>query len=91
MAAPVLTSTDSASSSTLLGIGNGGDFSRFVSIVNTDANALCVRIGAEATANAYNVRIVQNGYWESPVEIEGDIYGIWEADGSGVALVTEYS
>lgn len=35
MAAPVLTSTDSASSSTLLGIGNGGDFSRFVSIANT--------------------------------------------------------
>lgn len=37
MAAPVLTSTDSASSSTLLGIGNGGDFSRFVSIASTDA------------------------------------------------------
>lgn len=53
MAAPVLTSTDSASSSTLLGIGNGGDFSRFVSIANTDANALCVRIGA-----AFNYKLV---------------------------------
>ncbi len=53
MAAPVLTSTNSASSSTLLGIGNGGDFSRIVSITNTDANALCVRIGA-----AFNYKLV---------------------------------
>lgn len=92
MPVPVLTSTNSAAASTEIsapGLASSA-FKRRVAIVNTDVNALCVRIGAAATTSAYNVRIVQNGYWESPTEIEGVIYGIWEADGSGAALVTEY-
>lgn len=90
MPVPSLTSTNSAASSTQISAANASTYSRRVSIVNTDANALCVRIGSAATTSAYNVRLVQNAYWESPTEIEGVIYGIWETDGSGVALVTEY-
>lgn len=90
MPVPSLTSTSSAASSTQISAANAATYSRRVSIVNTDTNALCVRIGSAATTSAYNVRLVQNAYWESPTEIEGVIYGIWEADGSGAALVTEY-
>lgn len=90
MPVPSLTSTNSAATSGQISGANASGYVRRVAIVNTDANALCVRIGAAATTSAYNVRIVQNGYWESPAEIEGVIYGIWEGDGSGAALVTEY-
>lgn len=90
MPVPSLTSTNSAAASTQISGANAAGYVRRVSIVNTDANALCVRIGSAATTSAYNVRLVQNAYWESPTEIEGVIYGIWEADGSGAALVTEY-
>lgn len=90
MPIPSLTSTNSAATSTQISAANASTYIRRVTIVNTDAGALCVRIGSAATTSAYNVRIEQNGYWESPTEIEGTIYGIWEADGTGAALVTEY-
>lgn len=90
MPIPSLTSTNSAATSALISSSSISGYERRVAITNTDANALCIRIGAAATTSAYNVRLVQNAYWESPTEIEGSIYGIWEADGSGAALVTEY-
>lgn len=62
-----------------------------VSIQNDDANALLIKYGATASATSYKVRIPGGGYWERP---DGDRYtgiidGIWEADGSGSARVTE--
>jgi hypothetical protein len=90
MPIPSLTTTNSAATSTLISAVAGSGYSRRVTVVNTDAAALCIRIGATATTSAYNARIIQNALWESPGEIQGSIFGIWEADGTGAALVTEY-
>jgi hypothetical protein len=63
------------------------------SIFNTDANALCIRMdgGTATTTTGFNVRLVQNAYFEIPVGYTGAITGIWEADGAGAANISEYT
>lgn len=86
----VFTSVPSAAASTVLLTANrqrkGG------SIFNTDANALCVRMdgGTATTTTGFNVRLVQNAYFEIPVGYTGQITGIWEVDGVGAANIAEY-
>ena len=59
-------------------------------LVNTDANILRIKYGATATASSFTVPIPSGGYWEMPQPIYlGIIDGIWDADGSGSAFVTE--
>lgn len=61
-------------------------------IQNTDANALYIKFGATAVATDFSVKIPGNdGYWEmlGPVVYTGIVDGIWAADGSGEAFITE--
>lgn len=61
-------------------------------ITNTDANALLVNLaGGTASASSYSVRLAQNATYEVPYGYTGLITGIWEADGAGAALVTEFT
>jgi hypothetical protein len=63
-----------------------------VIIINDDANALLIKYGATASATSYTVSIPgSGGYWEMPVPLyTGAIDGIWTADGSGSARITEW-
>lgn len=65
--------------------------SRGRTIYNSDANALYVLL-ARGTASSTNFSLVlQTGdLYEVPPEYEGEIVGVWAADGSGAALVTEF-
>lgn len=61
-------------------------------ITNTDANALYLDMsGGTASSTAYSVKVAADGYFEIPFGYTGLITGIWAADGSGVALVTEFT
>ena len=63
-----------------------------VRIVNTDANVLHINYGAAAVIATANVGSIAatSGLWIMPDPIyTGAIYGIWAADDSGLAIVTE--
>jgi hypothetical protein len=61
-------------------------------ITNTDANALYLDLsGGTASSTNFSVQIASNAYYEVPFGYTGKITGIWAADGSGSALVTEFS
>jgi hypothetical protein len=86
----IITSRSSSASSVKLVDANG--YRRGLIIVNTDANALYLRYGDTATAAAdgFTVIVPTNGTWEMPLPVyTGRIDGIWAADGSGVAEITE--
>lgn len=60
-------------------------------ITNTDANALYLDMtGGTASATAFTVSVAANGTYEVPYGFTGAITGIWAADGTGAALVTEF-
>lgn len=83
-----VTSVNSANTNTTLLAANTAR--RKVLITNTDANALRVKLGATASATSFSVAIPANGYWEMPdPPYTGIIDGIWDADGSGAAIITE--
>ncbi len=84
------TVASAAASTTLLAANlrrKGGSF------FNTDANALCIRMdgGVATTTTGFNVRLVQNAYFEIPFGYTGAITGIWEVDGAGAANIAEYT
>ncbi len=58
-------------------------------VVNTDANALLLKYGAAASSNSFTYRIPAGGTWEMPDRYTGQIDGIWEAAGTGKAMITE--
>lgn len=64
-------------------------------ITNTDANVLYLDLsGGTATSTSFSVAIASNGFYEVPSNFAvytGLITGIWAADGTGSALVTEFS
>jgi len=63
-----------------------------LSISNTDANVLYLLIGGgTASATNFSVQVAANGYFEMPYGFTGAVTGIWAVDGSGAALVTEYT
>lgn len=63
------------------------------SVSNDDANILYLDLsGGTASATNYTVQVPGNGgYYEVPFGYTGLITGIWAADGTGSARVTEYS
>lgn len=64
------------------------------SILNTDGNALWVLLASSGTPSATNANYIvaaTTGYWEVPFGYTGAIRGAWAADGTGAALVTEYT
>lgn len=61
-------------------------------IVNTDANILYLDMtGGTAATTRYAYALAQGAILEVPFGYAGNITGIWAADGSGAALVTEFS
>lgn len=83
-----LSKVDSAATSATLLAANGAR--RGVILYNSDANALLLKYGATASATSYTYRILGGQTWEMPGPIyTGIIDGIWEADGSGSAFLTE--
>jgi hypothetical protein len=83
-----VTQVNSANTSATLLAANGSR--RGVVLYNSDANALLLKYGATAAAGSYSYRIGSGQTWEMPNPIyTGIIDGIWEADGSGHAAITE--
>lgn len=61
-------------------------------IVNTDANILYLDLsGGTAATTRYAAALSTGEEYEVPFGVTGLITGIWAADGSGAALVTEFS
>lgn len=88
-AGATVTSVNSAASSTAIIAANR--LRSGVTVTNTDANTLYLLVGGgTASATNFSVALAQNAHWEAPYGFTGAITGIWAADGSGVALVTEY-
>lgn len=85
-----VTSVSSAATSTSILAANTARYGG--SITNTDANALYLLLGGgTASATNYSVKLFTDDYFEIPFGFTGAITGIWAADGSGAALVTEYT
>lgn len=63
------------------------------SIQNSDANNLFLRCSAAGAASTtvFTIRLAQWDYFEVPAGYTGIIVGIWDVDGAGSAIVTEYT
>jgi hypothetical protein len=60
-------------------------------IENTDANVLYVILdSAAATTSLFTVSLAEGDYYELPPGYDGEVRGIWAADGAGAAKVTEW-
>lgn len=85
---PAPTKVDSAISSTTL-VAAGSRFK--VIIENTDANRLYILLDSgTASATNFTFSLAQNENCEIE-DYRGVIKGIWASDGSGSAMVTEFS
>jgi hypothetical protein len=60
-------------------------------VENSDANRLHVLLGSGTadTSTSYSFSLAQNET-SALLTYNGDVFGIWAADGSGYALVTEW-
>lgn len=77
---------DTASSTTLL----ASNASRLgATIYNDSASDLYVKLGATASTTSFAVKLVQDAYFEVPFGYTGIIDGIWSADSTGAARITE--
>jgi hypothetical protein len=85
------TTTSVASATTNTTIVAANSTRQSLSIFNDDANALLIKYGTTASSTSYKVKIQGSGYWERPDSdrYTGIVDGLWEADGSGSARVTE--
>jgi hypothetical protein len=77
---------DTASSVTLLA-SNANRLG--AAIFNDSASILYVKLGATASLTSFTVRLPTMGYYEVPFGYSGVIDGIWSADSSGAARMTE--
>jgi hypothetical protein len=95
--AATATVTSVASTATSTSIIAANTSRQGLSISNTDANILYLLLGG-GTASATNFTVAIGGatataigYYEVPYGFTGAITGIWAVDGTGAALVTEYT
>ena len=59
-------------------------------VYNDDANGLYLLLGTgTVSATVYTVLVPSGGYYEAPYGFTGILTGLWAADGSGSARVTE--
>lgn len=85
-----VTSVASAATSTTILAANTARYG--ASIANDDANALYLLLGGgTASTSNYTVKLFTDDYFQVPFGFTGAITGIWAADGSGSARVTEYT
>lgn len=81
-----------ASGTTSVAILAANDAREGAVIVNTDANTLYLDLsGGAAAATRYTKALAANGEYEVPFGYTGAITGVWAADGTGSALVTEFT
>lgn len=84
------TQVASAASATTILAANTARYG--ASVYNDDANILYLLLGAgTVSATVYTVQIPSGGYYEVPFGFTGILTGLWAADGSGSARVTEYT
>lgn len=60
-------------------------------IYNDSTEVLYVKFGATASNTSYTVKMIADSYYEIPFGYTGIIDGIWGADASGAARITELS
>lgn len=79
---------DSNTNQTLL----SADPSRKMAIIfNDSTEILYVKLGATATTTDYSFQVQPKGYFEMPAQAySGQIDGIWAANASGAAKITQY-
>lgn len=61
------------------------------SIFNDSDQLLYVKMGATATTTDYGVRLSPGGYYEDAARYTGRVDGIWAANSTGAAKITEYT
>lgn len=84
------TSTQVASQATAITILAANTARYGATVYNDDANVLYLLLGTGAvTSSVYTVQIPSLGYYEVPYGFTGILTGLWAADGSGSARVTE--
>jgi len=62
-----------------------------VSIRNTDANVLTIDPSGGTAVAGEGVDLATGAYWEAPYGYTGAISGIWAVNGTGAAIVHEYT
>lgn len=86
--ATVSSVNDTASSTTLLAANAAR---RGAAIYNDSGQPLNLKFGATASASSFTKRLAPSEFWTMPMPIyTGVIDGIWDADGSGAARITEW-
>lgn len=86
------TSTQVASQATAITILAANAARYGATVYNDDANALYLLLGTgTVSATVYTVQIPSGGYYEVPYGFTGILTGLWAADGSGSARVTEFT
>lgn len=59
-------------------------------VYNDSTSTLYLKYGTTASATSFTVKIGAAGYWEMPAPIyTGAVDGIWSADSTGAARITE--
>lgn len=86
--ATVTSVADSASNVTLLAANVARVGATFF---NDSTELLYLKLGSTATTSSFTVKVNPQGYYELPSGYAGIVDGIWAADGSGAARVTELS
>jgi hypothetical protein len=82
----------SVASSTTSAVALASNLERRGAIVeNTDANRAYVRLGSgDASNTSFSFSLAQNENAAIPVGYTGQISVVWEADGTGSLLITEF-
>ena len=80
-------STISASNQTLL----AANTNRLMAMIFNDSSSdLYLKFGAVASPTSFTVKILSGGYFEFPLPVyTGIVDGIWSADSTGAARITE--
>lgn len=86
--ATVTSVSDSAVNQTLL----AANANRLGATVHNDsASILYLKLGATASTTSFTTKLFQDDYYEVPFGYTGQIDGIWSADSTGAARITEVS
>lgn len=88
--AAVATLSNVASSASAVTILAANTSRRGAMVFNDADKALYLKFGASASTTSFTVKIAAGGYYELPSPAyQGAMSGIWEADPTGSARVTE--
>jgi hypothetical protein len=79
---------DSATSQTLLAANASRKAADFF---NDSDQALYLKLGATATSTSFTVKLLPGAFYEMRGFYRGVVDGIWAADSSGAARITEYA